>query len=139
MEAFTERLDTPDPTGSSKPLFSGTPAIAVEIEEWAEEFEKNMVDILDEVIAAAEHRLKTAAYNDNEWSRHADILSVSVHNDEVVYGHKGTPEEDQQIFDIEFGKEEIGPNSLLRKFAEQDIKIVNKELNKAIMENFGHV
>lgn len=138
MAAFTERLDTPNPTGSSKPLFSGTPAIVTEIEEWAEEFEKNMVAILDDVISGAQDRLRSAAYSDNEWSLHADILSVSVRNDEVVYGHDGTEEEDQAIFNIEFGNEESAPNPLLRKFAEQDIKVVNKQLNDAIMENFGN-
>jgi len=135
MKAFTKHK----PTGSSKPLFSGDLSITLTLDAFDEDFEETMIEIIDEALSESQERIKKLAYSNDEWDAYADILSVSVVNDSIVYSHEGTDEEDQRMFDLEFGGPEKAPNPLLRKIAEQETAAINKSINTTIVSLLGYV
>jgi hypothetical protein len=109
---------------SSPPLFSGTPAIILDSYVWEDTFDDTLADALAKAVDLTNHSLQSSIKDDKDWAPFADRLYVRLAKDgglELMV--TGTPEEIQEVEDLEYGTIETPARPFVRTFMHRQADI----------------
>jgi hypothetical protein len=122
------------PYGSADALISGDLWLTASANSFMADFNGAFGREITSVLKVANEDFRKAALADQAWAHYADLVSIAYQDEEFTFVLSGSPIENQEIMDLEYGAPGVGdPNPLLRKTL---ISASKKASNKISLEMF---